>query len=178
MAKQGCTDTDKGLANIFKEIEKFKSLCVKVGVTEEVGSQKPDGSDATLAEYATYNELGTDDGRIPQRPFVRGWVDNNREQIGKTIEKLYGLVSDGKLDAMTAIEQLGEYGESGVGSYIKNGSFKPNSDITINGSKPDKNGNKFIKGKGSSKPLIDTDTMRNSIRYQIIQKSVAMVSEA
>jgi DNA-binding protein H-NS len=176
MAKQGYTDTDKGLADIFKEVEKFKSLCVKVGVTEDVGSQLgkhfetktsksgkktkrkvQNTSGPTIAEYATWNELGTADGRIPPRPFVRGWIDNNREQIGKTLEKLYGLVSDGKLDAMTAIERLGRYGESGVKSYIRNGTFTPNADSTI-------------AKKGSSKPLIDTGTLRNSIRYQVIKR--------
>jgi hypothetical protein len=161
-------------------------MCVKVGVTEDVGAQTTEGG-ATLAQIASWNELGvlgppmSQHGSglwfIPPRPFVRGWADGKREQIAKTHEKLYGLVMGGKLKAEEAVRRLGEFGQSGVKSYIKHGSFTPNSDVTINGSKPGKNGKKFIKGKGSSKPLIDTGTLRNSIRYQVIEKPVAMVSE-
>jgi hypothetical protein len=45
--------------------------------------------------------------------------------------------------------------------------WAPNSDITINGSKPDKNGKQFIKGKGSDQPLIDTGELRKSIIYVV-----------
>jgi hypothetical protein len=182
MAKHGVTVKDLGLKNILKETEKLKSLCVKIGVTEDVGGKSVDGGPA-LARIAEWNELGVmnkdnTDWFIPPRPFIRGFADGKRELIAKTMDKLGGLVASGKLDAHTAIRQLGEEGMNGVKSYIdKDGSFTPNSDITINGTKPGKDGKKFIKGKGSSKPLIDTGTMRNSIRFQIIEKPVAMVSE-
>jgi hypothetical protein len=180
MAQTGHTDTDMGLNDIFKELDKFRNMCVKAGIPEDTGSQKGEGG-VTVAEYATYNELGVmgKDGNwfIPPRSFVRGWADAKREQIAKTIEKLNGQVLDGKLKAEDAIRLLGEFGKSGIKSYVRNGSFAPNSDVTINGSKPNKNGKKFIKGKGSSKPLIDTKRMVNAIEYQIIQKPVSMVSE-
>jgi hypothetical protein len=173
MAQKGITDTDMGMADIFKEMEKLKSLCVKVGVTEDVGSQAVDGG-ATLAGIASRNELGVlgppvsqhGSGKwfIPPRPFVRGFADGKRELIAKTMERLGKLVTDGKLDADTAIKRLGEYGQSGVKSYLRNGPFTPNSDSTI-------------ARKKSSKPLIDTGTLRNSIRCQIIEKPVATVSE-
>jgi hypothetical protein len=173
MAQKGNTDTDMGLADIFKETEKLKSMCVKVGVTEGVGSQTTEGG-ATIAQIASWNELGVlgppmsqhGGGKwfIPPRPFIRGFADGKREQIAKTLEKLGGLVSGGKLKAAEAIARLGEYGQSGVKSYIRNGPFTPNADSTI-------------AKKGSSKPLIDNGTLRNSIRYQVIEKPVGMVSE-
>jgi hypothetical protein len=168
MAKKGGTDTDMGLAKIFEEIENFKSMCVKVGVTEDTGSQVGEDG-ATVAQYASWNELGTDDGRIPPRPFIRGFIDAKREQIGKTIDKLYGLVNDGQMDAMTTIGRLGEYGQSGIKSFIRHGDFVPNAESTVK---------KKTKGKGGkTTPLIDTGTMRNAIRYQIIRKPVGQVSE-
>jgi hypothetical protein len=181
MAQKGITDTDMGLADIFKELDKFRNMCVKVGIPEETGSQKGEGG-VTVAQYATWNELGVmnkDESGwfIPPRPFVRGWADAKREQIAKTQEKLTKLVTSGQLKAEDAIRRLGEYGKSGIKSYVKNGSFTQNADVTINGSKPDKSGKKFIKGKGSNKPLIDTKRMVNAIEYQIIQKPVFMVSE-
>jgi hypothetical protein len=183
MTQKGYVDKDLGLKNILKEVQKLKSMCVKVGVTEDVGAQTIDGG-ATLAQIASWNELGVMNKDntgwfIPPRPFVRGFADGKREQIAKTMEKLGGLVTGGKLDAHTAIRQLGEFGMGGVKSYIKNGTFAPNSDITIHGTKPGKNGKKFIKGKGSSKPLIDTKNLvNNGIRFQIIEKPVGQVSES
>jgi hypothetical protein len=179
MARKGTTDTDLGLEDIFKEMEKLNSMCVKVGITEDVGAQKVDGGDATLAEYATYNELGVKRKKkdededenaggiwlIPPRPFVRGWADAKREQIAKTEEMLTKLVADGKLKAETAIRQLGEYGMDGVKSYVKHGSFIPNAKSTK------------ARKRGSSKPLIDTHTMINAVNFQVINKPVAMVSE-
>jgi hypothetical protein len=172
MAQKGFTDKDMGLESIFREMEKLKSMCVKVGVTEDIGG-KPveEGGNATLAQIAEWNELGVmnkdnTDWFIPPRPFVRGWADGKRELIAKTEEKLGGLVMDGKLDADTAIRLLGEFGQDGVKSYIKNGKFTQNADSTI-------------ARKESSKPLIDTKNLvNNGIRFQIIEKPVDMVSES
>jgi hypothetical protein len=185
MAHKGVVDTDMGLKGILKEMEKLKSMCVKVGVTEDVGSNKGmhkarkvgkngketkrrvkvENSDGpTIAQYASWNELGAADGRIPSRPFIRGFADGKRELVAKTMERLGGLVTGDELDADTAIRRLGEFGQSGVKSYIRNGAFAPNAESTI-------------AKKGSSKPLIDTGALRNSIRYQAIEKPVGMASE-
>jgi len=171
---QGHTDTDMGLDAIFKEMEKLKSMCVKVGVTEDVGSQTVNGG-ATLAQIAGWNELGVmgppvsqnGGGKwfIPPRPFIRGFADGKREQIQKTLDRLGKMVVDGKLKAEEAIKRLGEFGQSGVKSYIRNGDFTPNADSTI------------ARKKGSSKPLIDTGTLRNSIRYQVVNQPADAVSE-
>jgi len=170
---QGHTDTDMGLAAIFNETEKLKNMCVKVGITEDVGSQSVDGV-ATLAQIAAWNELGVlgppvsenggDKWRIPPRPFIRGFVDGKRELIQKTLDRLGQMVADGKLKAEEAMARLGEFGQSGVKSYIRSGAFTPNATSTV-------------ARKGSSKPLIDTGTLRNSIRYQVINQPAAAVSE-
>jgi len=172
--ENGHTDTDMGLEAIFKETEKLKSMCVKVGVTENVGSQTVGGG-ATLAQIAAWNELGvlgppmSENGGnkwfIPPRPFIRGFVDGKREQIQKTLDKLAKLVTEGKLTAETAMARLGEFGQSGVKSYIRIGVFTPNASSTV-------------ARKGSSKPLMDTGTLRNSIRYQVLHQPAASVSES
>lgn len=164
MADNGHTDTDMGLEKIFKEMEKLKSMCVKVGVTEDVGAQSAGGG-ATLAQIAAWNELGVlgppmsqhGEGKwfIPPRPFLRGFIDGKREQIAKTLDRLAKQVSDGKMTAEIAMARLGEFGQSGVKSYIRTGKFTPNADSTI-------------ARKGNKPPLIDTATLRNSIRYQVI----------
>ena len=47
------------------------------------------------------------------------------------------------------------------------GTWAPNSPITIHGSKPDKSGKKFIKGKKSDQPLIDIGGLRQSIGSRV-----------
>jgi hypothetical protein len=178
MANKGISDTDMGLADIFKETEKLKYMCVKVGVTEDVGGKTVDGG-PPLIKIAEWNELGVlgppvsqyGQGKwfIPPRPFIRGFADGKREQIAKTMEMLGRQVTSGKLDAEAAIKRLGEYGQSGVKSYIRNGPHIQNAARTVQIK---------TKGKGGkTTPLIDTGTLRNSIRFQIIEKPVAAVSE-
>ena len=175
MAK-GYTDTDKGMKDILAEMEKMKSMCVKVGVTEDV-AEKPhgDADGPTLLEIATWNEYGTADGRIPARPFIRGFADSKREEIANIQAGLMKLVTSGKMTAEEAIEELGRYGMEGVQKYMETGSFAPNSHVTIHGSKPDKKGNQFIKGKGSSRPLINEGTLQGAIGYKVINEPVGAV---
>jgi hypothetical protein len=171
VAQYGVTSKDLGLKNILKEVKKLKSMCVKVGVTEDVGSQKPDGGDATLAQIAYWNEYGVmnkdnTDWFIPPRPFIHGWANAKRELIAKTQDMLGDLVMSGKLDAHTAIRQLGEFGMNRIKSYIEqDGSFRENAKSTK-------------ARKDSHRPLIDQGTLHGSIRFQPIEKPVDEVSES
>ncbi|MDR2484262.1 MAG: hypothetical protein LBD55_02570 [Treponema sp.] len=152
----GSRDTDKGLAEIRLQIEAFSHLGIKAGIVEGSGSQ--DG--VAIAQYAAWNEYGVPGKKklwaIPPRPFIRGWVENNSEQIKATQERLFKRVSAGKMDAETAIKRLGEFARSGIKRYIREGNFTPNADTTI-------------ERKGSSQPLIDTGAMRNSVSYEIVR---------
>ena len=152
----GNRDTDKGLAEIRKQIASLSRLGIKAGIVEGSGSQ--DG--VNIAQYAAWNEYGVPGKKklwaIPPRPFIRGWVENNAEQIKATQERLLKRVSEGKMDAETAIKRLGEFARSGIKRYIRDGNFTPNADITK-------------RRKGSSQPLIDTGTMRNSVSYEIVR---------
>jgi len=169
----GHTDTDMGLKDIFQEVDKLKSMCVKVGVTEDVGSQTVEGG-ATLAQIAAWNELGvlgppmSENGGgkwfIPPRPFIRGFVDGKRELIQKTLDKLAKMVTSGAMKAEQAMAWLGEFGQSGVKSYMRNGVFTPNASSTI-------------ARKHSSQPLMHTGTLKNSIRYQVINMPASAVKD-
>jgi len=150
----GIRDTDKGMEEIRKQIAALSQLSVKVGIIEGSGSKKG----VSIAEYAAYNEYGVPGKKkkwqIPPRPFIRGFIENESEAIKATQEKLYKLVSEGKMDAATAIARLGQFAQDGIKRYIIGGDFEPNAELTV-------------QRKGSSRPLIDTGTMRNSIRYQV-----------
>jgi len=153
----GVRDIDKGMQEIRKQIAALSQLSVKVGIIEGAGSK--DG--VSIAQYATYNEFGVPGKkkkwRIPPRPFIRGFVENKSEDIKAMQERLMKLVSEGKMSADTAIKRLGQFAQDGIKRYIIDGQFEPNAEATV-------------RRKGSSRPLIDTGTMRNSVRYQVTKK--------
>jgi hypothetical protein len=161
MAKSGNTDTDMGLNDIFKEMDKLKHMAVKVGIVE--------GTDSEILEYAAANELGVagppvsqwgDPGGwfIPPRPFVKGWADASREKIATTEEKLTGLVLDGKINAETAAKRLGDFGKSGIKTYMGVATnFRPNAQSTKD-------------RKGSDQPLFEHGKLRGAVSYQIVKK--------
>jgi hypothetical protein len=167
MAEKGYVDTDLGLEDIRKNIAEMGNLRVKVGIVEGAG----DVEGVPVAQYAAWNEFGVEGppysqhGKgvwfIPPRPFIRGWLTEKEANIKGTIDRLYKQVSDGKLDAKTAMGRLGQFGQDGIKAFIRNGHFEANADRTI-------------KIKKSSRPLIDTGTMRNSVRYQVINKDDAV----
>ena len=158
----GCIDTDKGMAEIVKQIEALSMLAVKAGIVE--GAGEVDG--VPIAQYAAYNEYGvpgppySENGGglwfIPPRPFIRGWLNNEREKIKATQERLFKQVSEGKISADAAIKRLGQYAQDGIKRYIRNGNFTPNA-------------TKTIQRKGSSRPLIDIGTMRKNVRYEVVK---------
>lgn len=154
MAKSSVIDRDLGWQDIQKELKKLSGIGVKVGIIEGTGAND-DGVD--IAEYGYYNEVGTKDGHIPSRPFIRSWVDNNQEQINKVMDSAYRHVVSGKWNAEDAMKRIGESGERGIKKNIKEGDFIPNSPATV-------------KRKKGSKPLIDSGTLRRSIRYQVVRK--------
>jgi hypothetical protein len=153
----GIRDNDKGMEKIRKEITALSQLSVKAGIIEGTGGK----GGVSVAQYAAYNEFGVPGKkkkwRIPPRPFIRGFVEDKSEDIKATQERLFKLVSEGKMSADTAIKRLGQFAQDGIKRYIMSGNFEPNAEATI-------------QRKGSSRPLIDTGTMRNSVRYQVKKK--------
>jgi hypothetical protein len=171
-AKGGGTDTDMGLKAIREQIAMLGEKRIKAGIPE--GGPSKDG--VLVSQYGAWNEYGVRGKKkkwaIPPRPFIRGWLAVKESNIKTTIDKVSKLVIDGKISAEAAFWRLGEFAQDGIRTYIQNGSFTPNADITIHGSKPSKKtGKKFIKGKNSSKPLIDTRTLLRAIRYVVIGKN-------
>ena len=149
-------DTDKGLNDIMDEMKRMGQFSVKAGIID--GTVRKDGT--SMAQIGAWNEYGVPKWKIPSRPWLRGWVASNTSKINETILKLTKLVSAGQLDAKTALGRLGQFAQDGIKSYIRNGQFAPNKESTI-------------KRKKSSKPLIHTGQMRNSVRWQMVPTATA-----
>lgn len=106
----------------------------------------------TVAQVASWNEFGTKDDkgnvRIPARSFIRGTYTKRHKDIVDHIAKfLYR-------DPDNLLEHVGLYVVSLIQEEIRKGIAPENSKYTI-------------ARKGSSKPLIDTGQLINSITYKV-----------
>jgi hypothetical protein len=136
-------------ANFKKTLEELNRLKVMIGLQQ--GQKNQDGTD--LVDIALFNELGTEN--IPSRPFLRNSVDNHSDEINSFLrEKRNDLIHGAS--AKQVLNEIGLFQKNLIQSEIIDGSFEANAESTI-------------KKKGSSRPLIDTGRMRQSVNY-VVQK--------
>jgi spore germination protein GerM len=137
----------------YAEVDKLKAQEVFIGF--QAGKKKhkaKDGEDGVdMASVAMFNELGT--STSPSRPFLRQTVDDNKDEINEFVENATKQLAKGG-SAESCLKKIGAYGVKLVQEKIKSGTFTPNAPSTI-------------QSKGSSKPLIDTGEMRQSVHYVI-----------
>lgn len=137
------------LRRIIDRVAGLKSH-VEVGVPN--GAMHSGGiSMSLLANIHTYGSITQG---IPARPFlVPALQDNQAKYIkylkSQTVPLLFGRTTQAKVLGL-----LGEMAAADVKKYFTSGKFAPLSASTI-------------KQKGSSRPLIDTGQLRQSITYSI-----------
>lgn len=126
------------------------------------------GTPYSKAHELYIHEHGSPLYNIPPRPVLEPAIENSKEQIAELMKDAVDTAMEGN-NVTPVLEKVGIQGQNIARDWFTNPENKwpPNSELTINGSKPDKNGNQYIKGKGSDRPLIDTGEMRKSITYTI-----------
>lgn len=192
------TDKDFGWSKIFEEMEGLDGQEVFVGIQSDAGNTK-DGS-LTMAQLGAVHEFGATitqapraqtlyrrvdrdgnfkyNGRfvkrkrsnfsttvntgprkivIPARPFLRQGIANNQRKIENIMrQEVVGILTGGQT-AERALKRIGLYVEGRIKKNFVEGEFAPNAKSTI-------------RKKRSSRPLIDTGHLRQSIRYVIRAK--------
>ena len=143
-------DSDKNWKKIIENFRKLSKTELKVGVFEDAKNKGK-----SIAEYAHTNEFGgtTSNGaNIPARSFIRstyeeknGWKDD--------IEIVYDEILQGGSSELS-LSRLGEKITNDIKEKINSNVPPPNSPITI-------------AKKGSSRTLIDTGKMMQSIKSLI-----------
>ena len=136
------------LAKFKQLIEQLRASgekAVYVGFPAEF-NEKVEGSDNfNLASLAAVLEFGNE--RIPSRPFLRQTLAENQEKYTTLFVKLFE--SGVSIDQI--YEQIALIAQGDVQQNIVNGKWTANAPSTI-------------KRKKSSKPLIDTGKLRQSVR--------------
>lgn len=132
------------------------SRTVKVGIFGAKGGNEDDGGVSVL-ELATIHEFGAPGAGIPERSFIRAGVRalQKTPEFAKIVGKLGASVFKGPGPRERALGILGVYASNQVKKYVTKGkNLTPLKPATI-------------KAKGSSRPLVDTGRMVNSITYVV-----------
>ena len=156
--KSTVIDKDLGYKKIMESIKSIaaNSPAVTVGIHAKEGSESHAKTELTNVQLGTIHEYGLG---VPERSFIRQTFDMNRDKYQKALDGAARGVSSGKASVVEGLKALGMFIVSTMQERIEKNSpqFKELAEVTK-------------KRKGSSKPLIDTGQLKNSITYVVNAK--------
>lgn len=144
------SDTDHGYRELVKRVFGGVRARVAVGVFSQ--DAHPDAEGLTMVALATIHEFGL--GNVPERSFLRAYVDENEARIRKAAGALMQSVVEGRRTKEQALDALGLWMVGQVQKRIADGVPPPNAESTI-------------AQKGSDTPLIDTGALRTAIKHKV-----------
>ncbi len=145
---------DKGWIRIQKDLKELKGSYVKVGYPEEKSKGHKKAS-MDVSGLAAIHEYGTT--HIPPRPFMATTLDANAREIQEFVKRDYASILDGKMTTPKSLQRLGVFFKGKIQQTFTKGSFAALKPQTI-------------KRKKSSRPLIDTGQLRQSVDFEVVLK--------
>ena len=139
----------------LNQMEKAKRSVVKVGLPIEKVGSKIYGPGLTIITVGAWHEYGF--GNNPVRSFLRVPFAKNAKKINEFIARQFNDVCFKGVSTDKALNLVGVYTVN-----ISKDAFKTSNDGEWQANAPE-----TIFRKGSSKPLIDTGTLRNSITWVV-----------
>lgn len=145
-------DNDLGMKRILKELALIDGSYTKVGFPGET-------TQPSVMTKAAVNEFGSQKKKIPSRPFMRQTFEDPsvQAQLGVLRATFLNGIYAGTITVKTALGRIGEFYAGEIKRKIVTGNFAPLSAKTI-------------RAKGSTRPLIHTGQMRNSITHKEVIK--------
>lgn len=132
-------------------------MVVKAGVLGSKGGGETEGdSDLTVAGVAFVHEFGSDDGRIPERSFIRRTCAVHEREIAKMQAELGVQVLQGTLTMERAHDLLGAFVAGEIKKLVAEGEHIP----------PEL-AESTVKRKGSTRPLVDHGQMVGAIGHEV-----------
>lgn len=142
---------DNGLLSRIINSAKQCTARVSVGYFADQGVHGGKPS-ITLGNLARIHEHGT--ARTPKRAFVAPALAKNRDKYLKLVGGSFLPIVRGQKTTAQTWHYVGQQAVADVQSYMVQASFTPLSPKTI-------------RAKGSSRPLIDTGQLRQSVTYKV-----------
>ncbi len=149
--------TNRQLQSVQKSIKELKKIDVLIGIPQEE-TDRQEGS-VTNAELLYIHTNGSPTNNIPPRPVIEPAIQDSKEEGTLIKEAILKALEGDTGGAMAGMEKAGLQGENAAKGWFTNpkNNWAGNSESTI-------------KQKGSSRPLIDTAQLRNSITYVVKKK--------
>lgn len=144
---------DRGARRVVRELGRPSGPQLTVGVFGDKGSAQHRGSaqGITVAEIAEIHEFGLG---VPERSWLRDWIDQNKQQIEARISTESRAMITKKRTREQVLARIGVWIQGEIQQRIADGIPPPNAPSTI-------------ARKGSSKPLIDKGQLRQSITHRV-----------
>lgn len=152
------TAKNGGIDGILKSLQTIRLSSVYVGIPQEKTQRRGDTiNNASLMYIHTH---GSPLKNIPARPVIEPAVAADKEKISAEYIKAVQAAANGdSANVLKALHRTGIAGQNAARNWFTDprNNWPPNSPVTI-------------AKKGSSRPLIDTGTLRKSIIYVIRDK--------
>lgn len=164
---------DRGANRIRRELKIAAAKVALVGIPGNANpplNEEGKPAEISMAQLAFIMEKGSDVNKIPARPFMERTRQRCEDDVAKFSRKLYGAILHGRAGANQSLKLLGERYEGEMKQTFTSETFAPNAPITINGGwmRNKVNGKAFkVKGKKSTRPLIDEGRLRGSIIHKV-----------
>lgn len=143
---------DRGWKRIKRELAKAKGAKVKIGLQADAGQHREGRID--IVQLAAIHEFGAPRRGIPERPFIRSTADEQRESMFRTTRAELDKIYTGRSDVAKSLSVMGQIMQDKIIAKINSGIPPPNRPGTI-------------RKKGSSKTLVDTGQLKQSVRWQL-----------
>lgn len=151
---------DLGKSKIKKDLRGLKSYAALVGIPSTaprpVDKETKKPLAVNMATLALIHERGSAANNVPARPFMKQTRQRAEGRFSRLLRRIYSQVIHGKVDPQKGLARLGVAYEGEMKNTFTMGQFTPNKPATI-------------KRKGSSRPLIDTGHMRQSITSKVVR---------
>ena len=142
------TDRDNGYRQLLTNVRKLRGSTIRVGVNEEPHAD----SGLTNAELGAIHEFGL--GKVPERSFLRAWVDQNQTGWMRWLkEHIYRAL----LGREAWEENFGKYAVDGIRARMRLGIMPPLAPATI------------ARKENGNTPLIETEQLINAIEYEVVR---------
>ena len=159
-------ESGNGMQDVLRALRFLSQSRVLVGIPEGAGADHEGMSNVALAYIQTN---GSPVNKIPPRPFLEPAIEEAKDEIAdRMLEAAKDAFSGDIAAAADQLDMAGQIGEDAAKGYFGSGHHAANAPITVHGGwMRNKVSGKpvYIKGKGSSTPLIDTGSLRNSITH-------------
>jgi len=141
------------VADLRLIMKRISGMQARVEVGVPAGPREKGGASSALV--ASVHEFGAPSRGIPQRSFLRAGIEKSLPQLIALNGANLAAIGRGQMDIQTALGRLGQAAAGAVKREIIEGTFTPLKPATI-------------RRKKSSRPLVDTGQMRQSVTYEVI----------